>query len=131
MMKTFHPLSFVFGLISGMLVLLVYFGGTRLVQTPQSGVPSSGGFGRQGTGAPNLTHMAERFGMTEDELRKELAGGKTLQQIAEERGVQFGRRRNGSGSLVTTGSGAAGNPGERSGTGTLRNPQNGQPPVTR
>jgi hypothetical protein len=50
--------------------------------------------------------MAQRLGVTEDALRQELATGKTLQQIAQEHGVQFGDRRTGSGSFVRSGSGS-------------------------
>ncbi len=38
-----------------------------------------------------MSRMAERFGMTEADLQKEIATGKTMQQIAQEHGVQFGR----------------------------------------
>jgi hypothetical protein len=110
-MKNFHPLSFVLGLASGFLILFLAISGLHALRPTQTGFSAAGGAFQQGSGAPNLARMAQRFGMTESELQKELASGKTIQQIAQERGVQFGGRKNGSGSLVgVTATGAISNP---------------------
>ncbi|NOS67250.1 MAG: hypothetical protein HOO67_02700 [Candidatus Peribacteraceae bacterium] len=86
-MQRLHPFSFGLGLASGLVVLLLIIGGMRVM----------GGSSRRGTftgsGGMNITRMAERFGMTEAELQAELDGGKTMQQIAQEHGVQFGGGR--------------------------------------
>lgn len=97
-MKNFHPLSFGLGLGSGLLILLLVFGGMRVFagnNRARFGGPNGGNWQQfQGdNGGPNLARMAERFGMTEEELQKELDSGKTMQQIAQEHGVQFGGRR--------------------------------------
>jgi hypothetical protein len=92
-MKTFHPLSFGLGLGSGLLVLVLIFGAMRIF-----GGPARGGFPRDSrnfqqmrgaNGGPNVGMMAERFGMTEAELQAELDSGKTMQQIAEEHGIEL------------------------------------------
>lgn len=113
-MKTFHPLSFFLGLVSGFLVLFGAVGGWRLAQpTPQDGFAGNRATGlqRQGGGmGQNLPAMAEQLGMTEEDLKKELQGGKTLRDIAQEKGIAlpFGNRPfSGSGApLFSSGSSA-------------------------
>ncbi len=119
-MRGIHPKSFGLGVASGVVVLLLIAGGMHLLQPRRGafGGPMGGGTFQQG-GGPNLARMAERFGMTEDELRKEMESGKTMQQIATEHGVDmsagFGRGpRGGSGTMMQsstaytpTGSGGA------------------------
>lgn len=49
--------------------------------------------------------MAEQLGMTEEDLRKELASGKTLRDIAKEKGVTLepgNRIRAASGSVLSS-----------------------------
>lgn len=92
-MKTFHPLSFGIGLGSGLLVLVLIFGAMRVFGGPaRGGFPPNGGNFQQMRGAngggQNTAMMAERFGMTEAELQAELDSGKTIQQIAEEKGIE-------------------------------------------
>jgi len=111
-MKTFHPSSFVYGLISGAVILFLIGGVMRFVH-PQT--PSGGPRGRTGQQqerriglGQNMKGIAEQLGMTEDELQTELKSGKNLRDLAEERGMTFpltGQRRPGSGStLSSTGS---------------------------
>src|SRR5438105_1912438 len=102
-MKNFHPLSFGLGLASGLLILMLVFGGMRVFGRPAGGGTFAGGNG----GPRNITRMAQRLGMTEADLQKEIDGGKTMQEIAQEHGVTFtGRRqRSGSGAAAPTGSG--------------------------
>jgi hypothetical protein len=83
-MKTFHPLSFGLGLVSGCLILFLAVSMFHIGAAPRV----QGRFA--GNGGPNLERMAQRFGMTQDELQKEIDSGKTMQQIAAEHGVQFG-----------------------------------------
>ena len=109
-MQKFHPLSFFLGLVSGLVVLVLLV--TMHVFTPAR---SSSAFASGG--GQNLSRMAQRFGMTQDALQKEIAAGKTLQQIAQEHGVQFGGRgRGGNNASLPSGSGAAG----LSASGSLR-----------
>lgn len=82
-MKQFHPLSFVLGIVSGALLLLIGVG-TMHALHPAPANRFVGG------GAPNTARMAQRLGISEDELQKELQSGKTMQQIAQEHGVTFG-----------------------------------------
>ncbi|MFA6039367.1 MAG: hypothetical protein WCV62_01400 [Candidatus Peribacteraceae bacterium] len=114
-MKTFHPLSFALGLASGLLVLLILAGSWRLIRpAPNPGsFPMGGNFQEGGAG---LSRMAERLGMTEADLQKELDSGKTLQEIAAERGVEMpaggrgmrtGRPSSASGTVLGTGTGTA------------------------
>ncbi len=113
-MKTPHPLSFVLGLVSGFVVLFVVIGGLRIVGIGTSGTAGASAQGR--TGAFSISRMAQRLGMTEADLQKELDSGKTFQQISQEHGVTGGGGRRGTGSGATasgatvpgrTGSGAA------------------------
>lgn len=108
-MKTFHPLSFVLGLVSGLLILFVAVGGLKVLYPAGTGGPTGNRAAwqqRQGRGmGPNLSRMAEQLGMTEDELRTELQNGRNLRDIAAEKGVtlQFGNRaRSGSGSVLSS-----------------------------
>lgn len=116
-MKRFHPLSFGLGLASGLIVVVIVAAGFRALHPAST-------FARNGTfqgGAGNISRMAQRMGMTQDELQKELDSGKTMQQIAQEHGVQFGgsSRRNG------------GSFGGANGTGsTAVRTGSGQAPVT-
>ncbi len=107
-MKNFQPLSFGLGLASGLVILLLIAGGMRLRHPSSAGrFPTNGGAWQQrqggGNGGPNISRMAERFGMTEEELRKELEGGKTMQDIAREKGVELPMARGGQ--PASTGSG--------------------------
>jgi len=92
-MKSFQPLSFGLGLVSGILVLVLFAGGMRILHPASQRAPQTnrGSFQQRqgGTGAPNTARMAQRFGMTEEELRSALANGKTMQDIAKEKGIEF------------------------------------------
>jgi hypothetical protein len=100
-MQRFHVPSFFYGLLSGVIVLVIVAAGMRFL--PASSTASSAG-----TGTQNIARMAQRFGMTEAELQKELDSGKTFQQIAQEHNVQLGGRgfRGSGASSAATGSGA-------------------------
>ncbi|MDD4287445.1 MAG: hypothetical protein PHO20_03460 [Candidatus Peribacteraceae bacterium] len=110
-MKTFHPSSFVYGLISGAIILFL-FGGVMRLLSPEGPVgPRNRTDQQQGRRigmGQNMKGIAEQLGMTEDELRTELKSGKNLRDLAEERGIPFPltrQKRPGSGStLSTTGS---------------------------
>jgi len=84
-MNTPHLPSLGLGILSGLIVLVVISAGLHLAAAPSTSAAAAGR-------APNLTRMAQRFGMTEADLQKEMADGKTLQQIAQEHGVTFGGR---------------------------------------
>lgn len=105
-MKTFHPLSFVLGIVSGFLVLFIAIGGLHFVRPAgQPNAPGNRGAQQRPGGGQNLSRIAEQLGMTEADLRKELTSGKNLRDIAAERGVtlQFGNRgRGGSGSVLSS-----------------------------
>lgn len=108
-MKHFHLLSFVLGMASGFLVLFLVIGGYRLVRPARSGSPmgARGAWQQQGGfGAPNTARMAERLGMTEAELQAELQGGKTLQDIAKEKGIVLPAGRGPRGQQTSTSSGS-------------------------
>lgn len=64
----------------------------------------------------NTSQMAERMGMTEAELQQELDAGKTMQQIATERGVAVRGPMSGSGRMMT------GSGGFSTGAMMMRNP---------
>lgn len=110
-MRNFHLTSFILGIVSGILILFLFVGGKHLLwPSTQTGTPTGRGTFQQGGGAgANISRMAQRLGMTEDELKKELASGKTIQDIAKEKGVTLGAGRG------QTGSGAA-FPGTSSGS---------------
>lgn len=107
-MNNFHLQSFGIGLGTGLVTLLLVAGGMHLVR----GNAYSQGGNRMGQHqqdngaghAPNTARMAERLGISEDELKKELASGKTMQDIAKEHGVEMpmgGRNRMmGSGAMM-------------------------------
>ncbi len=83
-------------LIGGLLVALLIVGvvGATSVyaqtpsSTPRQG-PGPGGGGRMG--GPGLDAAAKALGMTTDELKTELQSGKTLEDIAKEKGVDFAK----------------------------------------
>jgi hypothetical protein len=103
-MKNLHIYSFVTGIASGALLLVIFSTGVHILH-PHTATAATTGRTFQG-GAANTARMAQRLGITEAELQKELDSGKTMQQIAAEHGVTFGGgRRGGSGSTLT-GSGA-------------------------
>ncbi len=87
-MKKLHPMSFGLGFASGLVVLVVVVAAMHMM-SPRGPRGFAGGFGG---GTQNVGRMAQRFGMTQDELQKELDSGKTIQQVATEHGVQFGGR---------------------------------------
>lgn len=102
-MKPLHPLSFLLGLASGLAVLAIVTGGMRLLRADSSAARVVSGDIRQERG-PNLARAAEQLGMTEEDVRKALADGKTLRDLAAEKGVtlSFGNRVRGSGSLLSS-----------------------------
>lgn len=124
-MKTFHPLSFVLGIVSGILVLFIAVGGLRLVRpAAEPGFAGNrGGMQQRAGGGQNLSRIAEQLGMTETDLRKELTSGKNLRDIAAEKGVKLelgpriplrqgseGQGRGGSGSVMTSSGSSTSNP---------------------
>lgn len=103
--------SFGLGIASGLVIMLILVGGSRMLHpAPQN---ARGGFGAGGPpNAQMLTRMATRLGMSEADLQKELDAGKTMQQIAQEHGVPMGggfggRRGNGSGATASAPSSGA------------------------
>ncbi|MFA7681400.1 MAG: hypothetical protein WCX61_00010 [Candidatus Peribacteraceae bacterium] len=112
-MRRIHPRSFAVGLVSGLIVFLLVFGIRALVSSPsatqntvdslrfqQQGSPTTP-TGEQMDPAQRLERMAERFGMTAEELQQELDAGKAIQDIAEEHGVEMrGFPPQGSGSML-------------------------------
>lgn len=102
--------SFGLGVVSGMVVLGIAVGGLHLF-SPRAQAGLRGGFQQGQGGGMNAAFMAQRMGISEADLQKELDSGKTMQQIATEHGVTFGRGGNkpgtGSGAQRPTGSGAA------------------------
>jgi len=105
-MKRLHLLSYLIGLACGITVLLLFFGiKAALSPSATEGFPQSGNWQQrtQGNGVRSpvgdeterTERMAENLGMTVEELEKELESGKTMMEIAEERGVEmpFGGRR--------------------------------------
>jgi len=107
LMKQLHPLSFILGIVSGILILLLVAGGLRLVY-PNSSAPARSGTQWTGQGAPQgqrLQRVADTLGMNVADLQKELDSGKTLQDIATEHGKELpagGPGRMGGNSSVTT-----------------------------
>ena len=94
-MKSFDAKSFGLGLLSGFVALFVLASGYHVFHpVQQRGYFMMNG----GQGGMNTSRMAQRLGISEDELKQELASGKTMQQIAQEHGVTFGRNRQNSGS---------------------------------
>ncbi|MDD4318803.1 MAG: hypothetical protein PHW10_00540 [Candidatus Peribacteraceae bacterium] len=118
-MKSIHPLSFVLGFVSGLVILLVVAGGLRLFGSSRSGMPARNGAWQQNAGQGiGAGRMAERLGMTEEDLQKELAAGKTMQEIAAERGAEMPGRGMGRDNMLVTGSGSMSS--VASGSGILR-----------
>jgi len=82
-------------LIGGLLVALLVvgiIGATNAYAQSPLGARLHGrgpGDGRGPLGGPGLEAAAEVLGMTTDELTAALRGGKTLEQVAEEAGVDF------------------------------------------
>lgn len=111
-MKTIHPLSFILGLASGLLILLLAVGGLRILRPTPAGPPSMrgnrmAGQQRPGGAGQNLSRIAEQLGMTEADLRKELQNGRNLRDIAKEKNVELpmggqNRMRNGSGTTLSS-----------------------------
>ncbi|MDD4627992.1 MAG: hypothetical protein PHE68_01200 [Candidatus Peribacteraceae bacterium] len=97
-MKNFHLSSFILGLISGALVLFLIVGGKQLLWPSQTVTTNAGTWQQQqGNSGQNTARMAQRLGMTQDELQKALASGKTIQEIAKEKRIElpaggFGQR---------------------------------------
>lgn len=97
-MTKIHPLSFALGLGTGVLLFVIAFSGLRLLHPATTPART---FGNQ-QGGQNITRTAERLGMTEAEVQKELDSGKTMRDImAEHDGLTAGRQQNGSGSVMT------------------------------
>lgn len=119
-MKKFHLPSFVLGLLAGIVLLTLSVTRFRLVRGSHNATSQRSVNSQQfqnGSGQPrNLSRMAERLGITEVELQKELDSGKTMQEIATEYGVDFstlrgprggsGALRTASGALMRTATGA-------------------------
>ena len=101
-MKSLHIPSFIGGIASGVIILALVGSVWRW------GRPYNSDFAG-GRRMMNTQQMAERFGMTEQELQKELDSGKTMPQIAQEHGVNFQ-----SGSTMRGQRGVAGSGGVRS-----------------
>ncbi|MEI8230736.1 MAG: hypothetical protein WCG83_06415 [Candidatus Peregrinibacteria bacterium] len=110
-MKQFSILSFCIGMLSGFLVLWIVVGGYRWMFTASTSTTTASattGAGRRagGGGSPaNLATIAKQLNMTEADLQKELATGKTIKQIATEKGVQLTFGNRGGSGAVRTGSG--------------------------
>lgn len=109
-MKNFQWKSYVLGLVTGILLLLLIAGGMRLTAGSSTGTARTSSFQRQRglQGGMNLSAIATKLGMTQADLESALKSGKTLRQLAEEHGVDIStlRRNAGSGSPLG-GSGAA------------------------
>jgi hypothetical protein len=98
-MTKIHPLSFALGLASGAILLVLTVSGFTLIQPVA--VPARS-FGSQGGQQMNIARTAERLGMTEEAVQKELDSGKTMREIMEEHGeANSGARQKGSGSVMT------------------------------
>lgn len=102
-MKYFSYLS---GVLTGTILVGCIGLATHLFRPSGTGTTPPGTFQQQnGNRAGNTARMAERLGITEVELQKELDSGKTMQQITQEHGVTFGRR--GSGATLSSSSGSS------------------------
>ncbi|MBU2213562.1 hypothetical protein KKC44_02035 [Patescibacteria group bacterium] len=99
-MKRLHIPSYLIGLACGVAVLLLYFGFQKAFSPSSSeGFPQQGNWQQRTQGddtrfpvvddAARTQRMAETLGMTVEELEKELESGKTMMEIAEERGVEM------------------------------------------
>jgi len=85
------------GLLAALLVVAV-IGATNVyaqdqgpTDAPQHGQGRGPGGGRGPMGGAGLEAAAQALGMTADELTTALKGGKTLEQIAQEKGVDFAK----------------------------------------
>lgn len=121
-MKLPHFPSFGAGIAAGVVVVLVIAGGMHWAAgsvTPSPGTVGQrqqGGFG----GGQQTARMAERLGMTQEDLQKELDSGKTMLEISAEHGIELplggGGRPSGSGVILrgsgsmTAGSGSRNSP---------------------
>ncbi|GEM_PF-6267863 len=91
-MKTLHAFSFLLGVGSGLLVMAVVWGVMHIMDPgvqalPEDTVTRQGGFParRFGSGGLNVPAMAERLGMTQEELQNALDEGKTMRELIIER----------------------------------------------
>ena len=106
MMKSFNLRSYITGIVTGIFIIVLFIGGKSLLKSSsESAIPSNLDTGSQErdnyrqenaplpTGdaidADRIQRISERFGMTIEELQEELDIGKTLPEIAEERGIDF------------------------------------------
>jgi len=130
MMFRFHLRSYIVGVITGVVLLLLFSGVQSLRRSPDqrsSGAPMQEGGMMLRSGeernvpapegmdpAGRMERMAERLGMSMEELQQELDTGKTFSEIAEERGVDLsggmgpGREGGFRGPDMLSGSGAVG-----------------------
>jgi len=111
-MKKIDRQSFVIGLVSGTVIcaiglILQNVGGdegqSEFVRTPQRGGIERAERIEPAEDDERLKRLAESFDITEEELQAEMDSGKSLQDIAEEHGVDMRDAfiRNGSGSVST------------------------------
>jgi len=138
-MKQFNVRSYGIGVATGVVVLALLFGANRFFGASSQASPqpdralfgqSQGQFGSGVARFPTdgqldenrMQMMAERFGMNVGELQAELDAGKTLPEIAEERGMDFPagmRQGRADAPSAGTGSGSTGDVPEAS-TGALQ-----------
>ncbi|MBU0767384.1 hypothetical protein KKF55_06465 [Patescibacteria group bacterium] len=102
-MKHLHLPSYLIGLGCGVTVLLLFFGAKAALSTSstedfpqnenwQQRTQEDGMRPRVGDETQRTQRMAESFGMTVEDLQKELDSGKTMMEIAEEREVEMPMR---------------------------------------
>ncbi|RPI90381.1 MAG: hypothetical protein EHM40_18515 [Chloroflexi bacterium] len=77
------------GLLVALAIVAVIGVTSAYAQSGRLQGPGPGGGERGWMGGPGLDAAAEVLGMTTDELRTALQSGKTLEQVAEEQGVEF------------------------------------------
>lgn len=117
-MRNLHTKSFLLGIGSGIAIIVLLGAGMRLLhRTPstgfngnrqawqQRGGAQGGQRGAMNGGGMNLDAMAERLGMTPEELRKEMQSGKRPRDIAAERGIDWSQPP-GSSSAVSSSAGS-------------------------
>lgn len=105
-MKTIHPLSFIAGAVTGCLLLLIVNSAIHWmhpVRTNQFMQPD----GNRAFQTQDPAAIAERLGMSEEDLQKELSSGKTMPEIMREHGMTQNRRNRSASGSTTTGSGTA------------------------
>lgn len=106
-MKQFNILSFGLGILTGVIVLLLVGGSLRLMRpSPDSATRNMQGAGQE----QRLQRMADTLEMSVADLQKELESGKTMQEIAAERGKELpagGPGRMGSGPVPSSASGTS------------------------